>query len=263
MSKIAALQFPTLALSESRLDYYLKICKESEVSLVVLGEYVINSFFTELLSMPKSMIKEQSESKKESLVSLAKKYELELIAPFVSVEEKGYKKLCLKVAPDKIKSYEQQILMPYKHWNEKAFFNNHTQKLKLFTFHHNTLKCALLFGFEAHFDIFWKMIRSRKIDLVIVPTASTFQSKQRWQELLKTRAFLNSTSILRVNRIGFLKQEWNFYGDTFFIDSFGQMQNRLGTEEEMLIIEPKKANQARLLWSFDTLVKDFEKTACE
>lgn len=45
MSKIAALQFPTLALSESRLDYYLKASKDNGVNLVVLGEYVINSFF--------------------------------------------------------------------------------------------------------------------------------------------------------------------------------------------------------------------------
>ncbi|EAL4065983.1 carbon-nitrogen hydrolase family protein, partial [Campylobacter jejuni] len=85
MSKIAALQFPTLALSESRLDYYLKASKDNGVNLVVLGEYVINSFFTELLHMPKNMIKEQSEAKKESLIKLAKKYELEIIAPYVSV----------------------------------------------------------------------------------------------------------------------------------------------------------------------------------
>lgn len=39
MSKIAALQFPTLALSESRLDYYLKASKDNGVNLVVLGEY--------------------------------------------------------------------------------------------------------------------------------------------------------------------------------------------------------------------------------
>ncbi len=97
MSKIAALQFPTLALSESRLDYYLKASKDNGVNLVVLGEYVINSFFTELLHMPKNMIKEQSEAKKESLIKLAKKYELEIIAPYVSVEAKSYKKLCFLV----------------------------------------------------------------------------------------------------------------------------------------------------------------------
>ncbi len=98
MSSIVALQFPTLALSESRLDYYLKVAKDGGANLVVLGEYVLNSFFTELITMPKSMIKEQSESKKESLVRLANKYDLEIIAPFVSVDTKGCRKFCLKVS---------------------------------------------------------------------------------------------------------------------------------------------------------------------
>ncbi|EPC9496993.1 carbon-nitrogen hydrolase family protein [Campylobacter coli] len=259
MSKIAALQFPTLALSESRLDYYLKASKESGANLVVLGEYVLNSFFTELLAMPKSIIKEQSEAKKESLIKLAKKYELEIIAPYVSVEAKSYKKLCLKVTPNGVKSYEQQILMPYEHWNEEKFFSNKTpSELKIFTFNYEKLKCALLFGFEIHFDIFWQQIMAKKIDLVIVPSACTFESKQRWEELLKTRAFLNSTSILRVNRIGKTKDEWNFYGDTLFINAFGGIESKLGSEEEMLIIEPKKSDEARKLWGFDKIIKEFK-----
>ncbi|MCH5335982.1 MAG: carbon-nitrogen hydrolase family protein [Campylobacter sp.] len=257
MSKIAALQFPTLALSESRLDYYLKASKESGADLVVLGEYVTNSFFTELLTLPKSMIKEQSETKKQSLTQLAKKYELEIIAPLVSVENKGYKKLCLRVSPHSLKSYEQQILMPYEHWNEQKFFSNKTNQIKLHHFTYVGLKCALLFGFEAHFDIFWQEIMAKKIDLVIIPTASTFSSKQRWEELLKTRAFLNSTSILRVNRIGKQSEEWNFYGDTLFIDAFGEIKERLGSEEEMLIIEPNKASEARKLWAFDKILTKF------
>lgn len=262
MSKIAALQFPTLALSESRLDYYLQICKESGANLVVLGEYVINTFFLELITLPKSMIKEQSETKKQSLMRLAKKYELEIIAPFVSVEVKGYKKLCLRVGPDVLKSYEQQILMLYEHWNEEKFFSNKTKQIKLHHFTHAGLKCALLFGFEAHFDIFWQEIMAKKIDLVIIPTASTYSSKQRWEELLKTRAFLNSTSILRVNRIGKQKtqdEECNFYGDTFFIDAFGELKERLGNEEEMLIIEPEKAIEARKLWAFDKILSQIGK----
>ncbi|HEC1781140.1 TPA: carbon-nitrogen hydrolase family protein [Campylobacter lari] len=261
MSSVVALQFPTLALSESRLDYYLKATKESGANLVVLGEYVLNSFFSELKTMPKSMIKEQSQSKKASLIKLAKKYELNIIAPFVSVENDGLKKLCLKVSPQNVKAYEQQILMPYAHWNEEKFFSNKkTDKLKLFTFAHEGLKCALLFGFEAHFDIFWQMIMKKKIDLVIIPTASTFESNQRWLELLKTRAFLNSTSILRVNRIGNLKQEneWKFYGDSFFINAFGEVQEQLGDQEEMLVVEVSKANEARNLWGFDKLIKNYE-----
>lgn len=257
MSKIAALQLPTLPLSNARLDYYLKACKDSGANLVVLGEYVLNSFFTELLKMPKNMIKEQSESKKESLIKLAQKYKLNIIAPWVSVESKGYKKLCLKVSTDEIKSYEQQILMPYAHWNEENFFNNHCEKLKLFTFMYENLKCALLFGFETHFDTFWQLILQKQLDLIIVPCASTFNSAQRWRELLKTRAFLSSTAILKVNRIGGNDEEWKFYGDSFFVDAFGQMSESLSDKEEMLIVEVSKASEAKKLWNFDKITKKF------
>lgn len=255
MSKIAALQLATLPLSQSRFDYYLKACKDNGANLVVLGEYVLNSFFTELVKMPRNMIKEQSERKKADLLEFAQKYDIEIIAPWVSVESKGYKKLCLKVSSKEVKSYEQQILMPYAHWNEEKFFNNHSEKLKLFSFVYEKLKCAVLFGFEAHFDAFWQVILQKKLDLVIIPCAGTFNSQQRWRELLKTRAFLNSTAILRVNRIG--DGEWKFYGDSFFVDAFGQISQNLSDKEEMLIVEVPKASEARKLWGFDKISKNF------
>ncbi|MCI7463757.1 MAG: carbon-nitrogen hydrolase family protein, partial [Campylobacter sp.] len=68
--KLCALQLGTLALSNSRLDYYLQTAAKSGAKVVLLGEYVINSFFAELELMPKSMIKEQSESKKKALAEL-------------------------------------------------------------------------------------------------------------------------------------------------------------------------------------------------
>ena len=52
MSKICALQLPTQPLSEARLDYYLKICADENARLVVLGEYVLNSFFKDHAKKP-------------------------------------------------------------------------------------------------------------------------------------------------------------------------------------------------------------------
>lgn len=259
MSKIAALQLPTLSLSESRLDYYLNACAKANARLVVLGEYVLNSFFTELLTMPRSMIKEQSEAKLNSLIKFAKQYKLVIIAPYVEVGHKTYKKLCLKINEQgEISKYEQQILMPYSHWNEAKFFANKSSRFKLFHFEYEGIKCAVFFGFEAHFDAFWKSVRVKKIDLVLLPSACTFNSQQRWLELLKMRAFLNSTAILRINRIGELEykeQEWKFYGESLYINAFGELEDTLSTNEEMLIIEPQTAENARKMWRFDSLNK--------
>ncbi|TEY09347.1 carbon-nitrogen hydrolase family protein, partial [Campylobacter sp. US18a] len=48
-----------------------------------------------------------------------------------------------------------------------------------------------------------------------------------------------------------------FYGDTLFINAFGEIESKLGSEEEMLIIEPKKSDKARKLWAFDKILKNF------
>lgn len=256
MSKIAALQLETLHGSLSRLDFYLKACKDSGAGAVVLGEYVLNSFFTTLCKMKKSEIKAQSVARKAALKEFALKYELEIIAPFVEVGTKGFKKVCLKISPTETKSYEQQILMPYEHWNEAKFFANAAKNLRLFCFDYDELKCALLFGFEAHFDAFWTQILAKKLDLVIIPTAATFESKFRWQELLKTRAFLNSTAILRVNRIG--NEGWEFYGDTLFINAYGELCETLSDKEEMLIVDVKKSDDARKLWGFEKIMGKFK-----
>lgn len=74
----------------------------------------------------------------------------------------------------------------------------------------------------------------------------------------KNKSFFKFTSILRVNRIGKTKDEWNFYGDTLFINAFGEIESKLGSEEEMLIIEPKKSDEARKLWGFDKIIKEFK-----
>ena len=89
MSRVAALQLHTLAMSDSRIDHYLNLAAKDGASVVVLGEYVINSFFNEIVKMPKSMIKEQSEHKKTSLSAMANRYNLTIIAPLLQIKGKG------------------------------------------------------------------------------------------------------------------------------------------------------------------------------
>lgn len=94
-----------------------------------------------------------------------------------------------------------------------------------------------------------------------MPCANTFESKQRWRELLKMRAFLSSTAILRVNRIGQAKsgsEVWEFYGDSLYVDAFGQIKECLSDKEEMLIIDTPKASEAKKLWGFDKIIKNYE-----
>ncbi|AVK80904.1 carbon-nitrogen hydrolase family protein [Campylobacter fetus] len=256
MAKICVLQLNTLAMSDSRIDYYLKLAKERGAGLVLIGEYVLNSFFTEIIKMPKSMIKEQSEHKRASLLNLAKKYDLIIVAPIILLKGKDIYKVIAKFSPQSVKYEEQNIFIDYSHWNESKFFKNSKKdSLSVMSFTYDRFKFGVMFGYETHFDRLWQEMMSKKIDCVLVPTACTLNSKDRWNELLKMRAFTNNIYILRANRLGKAKfDEVNseFYGNSMLISPHGEIMDSLDTNEGMLVCEldKKLLNEARSIWKF-------------
>lgn len=89
-------------------------------------------------------------------------------------------------------------------------------------------------------------------------------SQARWEELLKVRAFTNNVYVLRVNRVGSHKSEdtqWSFYGDSMLINPFGEVKNRLGKNEEMMIDElsKKELSEARSTWGFMHIEAKFKR----
>jgi len=236
---VGAIQLPTLGKNATRLEFYLKKSKERGAKLLLLGEYVINHFFKELTKMPKEMVKDQTQTHLKKLRKLSKEYDITIVAPIVEIKKsKVYKKL-VKVSPKSTSYYEQQILIDYPHWDEESFFSNEVAPLKEpMIFNIDGFKVASIFGFEVHFDYFWDIVRKKNIDIVLIPTATTFNSNQRWQDLLTTRAFLNSCYILRANRVGEYEEDgikWDFYGDSFLIDPDGEIVMNLEDRESMLI----------------------------
>lgn len=240
-------------MSPLRLEYYLKICAQNEIKMVVLGEYVLNNFFKDLIKMPQNLIKDQSNMRKKMLCELCYKYDIDIIAPFVIKKGEKFYKVCAKFSKNCVKYFQQSFLMPYSHWNEKAFFANSSFAVNAFKF--GEMKVAILQAYETNFDICWQEIMRKKVDIVLVPSACTFFSKARWEQLLKIRAFTNCVYVLQVNRVGEHKYEnekWNFYGQSMLIDPFGEIQSELGKDEEMLIVDicKKSVLKARKLWKF-------------
>ena len=258
---VGLLQLPTLGLNTTRLEFYLKKAKERECKLLLFGEYVLNPFFKELESFPKSMIKKQTESNVELLKRLSKEFDITLVAPIIEVKGNNFYKKIVKISPKSTSYYTQQILINYKHWNEEKFFNNPIKKLQdPLVFSLDGFKIAILGGFELHFDKLWESIHRKKVDLVLLPTASTFESKLRWRELIKMRAFLNNCYILRANRVGEYKDSehrWHFYGDSLFVNPDGIVDMRLEDRESMLIepITKDELADARRGWGFGAALK--------
>ena len=253
---IAALQLSTLPLSNSKLKHYLSICQEKKVRIVLLGEYILNSFFKELETMPLVMIKEQSNYRIEVLKEFAQIYDLTIVAPVVTIKgEKVYKSI-LKISATSTKQYNQQFLMNYTHWNEEKFFhNNTTGEIEPFIFVQDGMKFGIMSGYEMHFDIMWREMMKRGVSVVLIPSVSTFGSNYRWNEILKTRAFLNGMYILRANRVGRYHDDeglWNFYGESCLVNPSGYIESSLGSKEDLLVhkIDKKEIRDAKKAWGF-------------
>lgn len=372
MINVCVLQLPTLSMSENRIDYYMKVAKDNGARIVLLGEYELNSFFSELKKMPRSIACEQSEHKQELMARLAAKYDLHIVAPIIRAAsgailrqagifggatqkslgggensvslkgEQGYKgelnsknalnsndgsnskgalnskneqsskggsnscgakslsfkaanlksasevpnalnseesqkeageeeifcasenepiwvKSCAKFSPSEVKFYDQNILMDYPHWNEEGFFANRKSckigKISPMIFSEGGVKFGVCFGYEAHFDAFWRHFMQKNVGCVLVPCASTFESGGRWRELLKMRAFTNSLYVIRANRIGeakFGESEFKFYGESFVVTPGGEIANELKNEEGVLMceVDADEIAAARGLWKF-------------
>ena len=261
--KIAALQLSTLPLSNSKLNEYLKNCSQEGATIAVLGEYVLNSFFKELAKMPKYMIKEQSKHKIEALEQLSLKYNMVIIAPIIIVDEDKIYKCIGKFSNSGSEFINQEFLIDFDHWDEVTFFDNEANSVaKPMIFTHEGFTFGAINGFGMHFDPIWLAFMRENVDIVLLPSVSTFGSNQRWNEVLKTRAFLNNLYILRVNRVGKYDDNegslWKFYGNTYLVNPDGQIENTLGEKEDYMVIDiqKKEIHEARQNWGFHSQLRD-------
>lgn len=260
--KIAVLQLSSQGLSSTKLLNYVRIAHKKNVKLLLLGEYILNPFFHELRTLSLSMIREQTKQQLNILKDLAKTYNMTLIAPLIKVEAKKIYKVTAKVSPSSTGYYKQQILINYPHWNEERYFDNPLDSLTTpYIFKIENTKFAIINGFELHFDAIFAHLDSKKIDCILVPSVSTFESYERWKSLIAMRSFTHNCYIVRANRIGEYKDKehiWNFYGDSICTSPNGELLTHLGNKEELMIVDVShiEVKNARKSWGFyDTIQK--------
>ena len=259
--KAAVLQLNAQGMSSTKLYNYIRIASKKNVKVLLLGEYVLNPFFHELRSMSVSMIQEQAEHQIKILKELSSTYNMTIVAPLIVVKKKQVYKTIAKFAPSSTSYYKQQILINYQHWNEEKFFANEIEKLQTpFTFKVDGFKFAIMSGFELHFDTLFASLSSKKIDCILAPSVSTFESYERWKSLICMRAFTNNCYILRANRIGEFQdkeQTWKFYGDSILASPHGEVVNHLGNTEELMLVDMSHSEVigARRSWGFQDALK--------
>lgn len=254
--RAAVLQLNSQGMSSTKLYNYIRVANSKGVKVLLLGEYVLNPFFKEIQNMSLSMLKEQASHQIKVLKELSSTYKMTIIAPLIVVKKKEIYKTIAKFAPSSTSYYQQQLLINYPHWNEEKFFANEISEIQTpMIFKVDGFKFAVISGFELHFDAIFKTLKEKKIDALLVPSVSTFESYERWKSLITTRAFTQNCYILRANRIGeYQDQEfsWQFYGDSVLASPNGELINHLGNKEELMIVDMSHTEvvQARRSWGF-------------
>ncbi len=259
--KIAALQLPSMGMSSTRLYKYVRNAHRQGVRLLLLGEYLLNPFFKEIEQCSTAMIQEQSDHQLSILKELAREYHMSIVAPIILVRKKQLFKSIVKIAPSSVAYYDQQVLINYPHWNEEKFFANAIAPLQsplVFTI--DNVKFAVMGGFELHFDELWRYVSEKNVDVVLLPSMATFDSNQRWKELIKMRAFTKNCYVFRANRVGeYVEQEhvWQFYGNSLLALPDGTIESELQDFEELLVVEVEHANvvEARRIWGFKESIR--------
>jgi predicted amidohydrolase len=263
--RVAVLQLSSQGMSNTKLYNYIRIAHKQGVKLLLLGEYIVNPFFKELEELSISMIKEQAQYQIKVLKELSSTYDITIVVPIVIVKKNKPYKTVAKFAPSSSAYYYQQLLINYSHWNEEKYFANDIQKLvSPLIFKINSIKFAILTGFELHFDEIFTFLKEKNIDCILVPSVSTFGSFKRWEALATARAFVNNCYILRANRIGEYNKDdecWKFYGDSFFISPNGEILQHLGNTEELMIVDVNHTEvlQARKFWGFKEAIHKRER----
>jgi len=263
--RVAVLQLSSQGMSSTKLLNYVRIAHKKGVKVLLLGEYILNTFFKELQTMSVAMIQEQATHHIKILKDLASSYNITIIAPLIIVKKKKLYKTVAKFAPSSTSYYHQQILINYPHWNEEKFFANEIKPLQSpLVFKVDGFKFGVLSGFELHFDEMFTKLDAKGIDCILVPSVSTFDSYERWKTLISARAFTHNVYILRANRIGEYQDKeftWQFYGDSVLASPHGEILNHLGNQEELMLVDMSHTEvvQARRLWGFKEALKKREK----
>lgn len=257
LTKIATLQIGELSQSLSRLDYYMRICASEGVGVLTLGEYTLQPFFKNLIKMPKNEISALTHKRRIDLSELSQKHGIRIITSLIIPKSENLiKGVATFNTNGDFKFSPQNVLIHYPHWDEEKFFTKTPDKLFLQTFKQNNLKIGVMNAYEAHFDECWKFLIKKGAHLVIVLSANTFASNERWESLLKAKALCYGVSVLRVNRIGKHNDDdkscWDFYGDSMLISPSAQVLWRLGSTEELGIVNIDKAEilKQRAMWGF-------------
>jgi N-carbamoylputrescine amidase len=235
---------------------FLSMAAKNKVNIVCFPELFLMSWFLQDKSPEKILENiKAAEDLNGKTVSFfreqAKKFNTVIILPFFEKYENNYYNSSVVISEEGgiIGVYRKVHLPDVEYYYEKSYFLS-GDGFPVFKTSFGNI------GIQMCWDNFYpesaRILAIKGAEIIFAPTASAFNTNDKWFLSISANAFLNGLYILRVNRVG-KDNPLDFYGKSFCVAPGGNIiDDFAGINECALIynIDTKEVERARENWPF-------------
>ena len=234
----------------------LSMASKSKANIVCFPELFATNWFPEDKEADKidenfKLAEDISGTTLELLKKQAKNFDMVIISPFF--EKRGdhyYNSTAVISEKGEVLGVYSKIHIPnVEYYYEKSYFSN-GKDIPVFNTKFGTI------GVQMCWDNFYpevsRILAVKGAEIIFAPTASAFNTNNKWFLSISANAFVNGVYILRVNRVG-RDKALDFYGKSFCVSPDGTILDDFAGLNECAIIyniETKEVEKARKNWPF-------------
>lgn len=258
--KVCAVQMAPIrnnvAASAAKALDFLSMAAKNNANIVCFPELFLQSWF--LHEDEKSLVAENLKNATEiegEIIGLlrkqAKKFNMVIVAPFLEVKGGDYfnSSAVISEKGDILGVYRKAHLPDVPYYREKTYFSSGNE-FPVFDTSFGKL------GIQMCWDNFYpeasRILALKGAEVVLAPTASAFNTNDKWFLSISASAFLNGFYLLRVNRVG-NDGPLDFYGKSFCVSPEGKLIDDFAGINECAIIyniDTREVKNAREDWPF-------------
>lgn len=235
---------------------FLSMASKSKADIVCFPELFTDRWFPQEIEAGK--IDENlklAESAAGPTLSLlkeqAKNLGMVIIAPFFEKKDGNYynSTAVIDEKGDILGVYRKIHLPSVDYYHEKSYFSN-GKEIPVFKTSFGTI------GVQMCWDNFYpevsRILALKGAEIIFAPTASAFNTNNKWFLSISANAFVNGVYVVRVNRVG-RDNALDFYGKSFCVSPEGNILDDFAGLNECAIIyniDTKAVKEARENWPF-------------
>ncbi len=252
--KVAAIQIVSKSDKKENLERvkkFIGIAVDRGAKLVALPELFCNEWFPCEINKKNF---ELAETKSGLIINTMKKISREkniiISVPYFERNGRKYYNSCAIIDNGKIAGVYRKVHIPNIPLYEEKFYFSHGREFPVFDT--SIGRIGVQICWDSFFPEGFRILALKGAKLIVVPTASAFNTQKRWKVVLSSHALVNNVFILRVNRLGKEKYQ-EFYGNSFLIGPDGAFVGEtLGYNEGVLVVncDLNEADRLKSIFTF-------------